>query len=95
MTGSKRTIRRSQIISIFGVGSTYVFKNLWSRKLDLDSLMLAGLDEWEKIFTNSIPPKEWKISEPRLQKRLKKDFFLEPPDFREKIKDTEIGRAHV
>ena len=90
MAYTKRAIRRSQIISTFGVGSTYVFKNLKSRKLDLDSLMLAGLDEWENIFTNSIIPKEWKINEPRLQKRLRKDFFLEPPDFREKIKDDEL-----
>ena len=90
MSYSKRTVRRSQIISIFGVGSTYIFKNTKSKKLDLDSLMLAGLEEWERIFINSIIPLEWKITEPRLQKRLKKDFFLEPPDFRDRTRDEEL-----
>lgn len=82
-TFAKRTIRKSQIISIFGVGSLYLFKNQWSKSGDQDSLMLAGLDEWEKMFTNNVPPDGWKIFEPRLQARLKKEYFLEPPDFRQ------------
>ena len=77
----KRPIRRSQIISMFGVGSIFQFKNQYSNKGDSDSLMLAGLDAW---FSNSIIEDEWKIFEPRLQKVLKKDFFVKPPDFREK-----------
>jgi hypothetical protein len=77
----KRPIRRSQIISMFGVGSIYQFKNQYSNKGDSDSLMLAGLDAW---FNNSMIEDEWKIFEPRLQKVLKKDFFVKPPDFREK-----------
>ena len=47
---AKRTIRRSQIISIFGVGSIYLFKNQYSKTGDQDSLMLAGLDAWETMF---------------------------------------------
>jgi hypothetical protein len=82
-TYAKRTIRKSQIISIFGVGSLYLFKNQWSKSGDQDSLMLAGLDAWEAMFENSTPPDGWKIFEPRLQSRLKKEFFLEPPDFRQ------------
>ena len=74
-TFAKRTIRKSQIISIFGVGSLYLFKNQWSKSGDQDSLMLAGLDEWEKMFTNNVPPDGWKIFEPRLQARLKKEYF--------------------
>ena len=79
---AKRTIRRSQIISIFGVGSIYLFKNQYSKTGDQDSLMLAGLDAWETMFENNKLPDEWKIFEPRLQARLNKEFFLEPPDFR-------------
>lgn len=45
--------------------------------------MLAGLDEWEKMFMNNTPPDGWKIFEPRLQARLNKEYFLEPPDFRQ------------
>jgi hypothetical protein len=80
---AKRTIRKSQIISLFGVGSLYLFKNQWSKLGDQDSLMLAGLDEWEKMFMNNTPPDGWKIFEPRLQARLNKEYFLEPPDFRQ------------
>ena len=47
----KRPIRRSQIISMFGVGSIYQFKNQYSNKGDSDSLMLAGLDSWFKNTT--------------------------------------------
>ena len=80
---AKRTIRRSQIISIFGVGSIYLFKNQYSKAGDQDSLMLAGLDAWEDMFQNKQIPDEWKIFEPRLQARFKREFFLEPPDFRQ------------
>ena len=82
-TFAKRTIRKSQIISMFGVGSLYLFKNQWSKSGDQDSLMLAGLDAWEEMFDQKTPPHGWKIFEPRLQSRLKKEFFLEPPDFRQ------------
>ena len=73
---SKRAIRKSQIISIFGVGSLYLFKNQWSKSGDQDSLMLAGLEAWENMFDNQTPPDGWKIFEPRLQARLKKEYFL-------------------
>ena len=87
---TKRTIRRSQIISIFGVGSIYLFKNHYSKSGDQDSLMLAGLDAWEGMFENKKPPDEWKIFEPRLQARLNKEFFLEPPDFRQYSYNTSL-----
>ena len=60
-TFAKRTIRKSQIISIFGVGSLYLFKNQWSKSGDQDSLMLAGLEAWENMFDNKTPPDGWKI----------------------------------
>ena len=88
----KRPIRRSQIISMFGVGSIYQFKNQYSNKGDSDSLMLAGLDSW---FKNTTIPDEWKIYEPRLQKVLKKDFFVIPPDFREKTDEDNIRKKYL
>lgn len=88
----KRPIRRSQIISMFGVGSIFQFKNQYSNKGDSDSLMLAGLDAW---FSNSIIEDEWKIFEPRLQKVLKKDFFVKPPDFREKGDNKKLNFQYL
>ena len=90
MAIAKRTIRRSQVISIFGVGSIYMFKNHYSKMGDQDSLMLAGLDAWNDIFLNQTPPSEWKIYEPRLQSILKKEFFLNPPDFRKNSPDPAL-----
>ena len=89
-TYAKRTIRKSQIISIFGVGSLYLFKNQWSKSGDQDSLMLAGLDAWESMFNDNKAPDGWKIYEPRLQARLNKEFFLEPPDFRQYSYDDNL-----
>ncbi|MDC0937866.1 DUF1998 domain-containing protein [Pelagibacteraceae bacterium] len=87
---AKRSIRRSQIISIFGVGSIYLFKNHFSKTGDQDSLMLAGLDAWEDSFVNRKFPDEWKIFEPRLQAILNKEFFLEPFDFRQYSYEEEL-----
>ena len=92
---AKRAIRKSQIISIFGVGSLYLFKNQWSKSGDQDSLMLAGLEAWEKMFDNQTPPDGWKIFEPRLQARLKKEYFLEPPDFRQYSSDDSLKRKFL
>ena len=73
----QRSIRKSSNI-YFGVGSIYLFKNHWGKSGDQDSLMLAGIDAWEDIFDNKVPPDGWKIFEPRLQAVLNKEF-LEPP----------------
>lgn len=86
---SKRTIRRSQVISIFGVGSIYLFKNQYSKSGDQDSLMLAGLEAWENVLNKQFP-KEWKIFEPRLQSILKKDFFLTPFDYKKNSDDQNL-----
>ncbi len=90
MAFPKRTIRRSQVISIFGVGSIYMFKNHYSKVGDQDSLMLAGLDAWNEMFRERTPPSEWKIFEPRLQSILNKEFFLNPPDFRKNSPDKAL-----
>ena len=86
---AKRTIRRSHIISTYGVGSIYQFKNRYSIQGESDSLMLAGLDEW---FENeSSIPNEWKIHEPRLETLLSKKFFVSPPDYRTRSEDTRLN----
>ena len=39
-------IRRSQVASIYGVGSIYQFKDTKNRNSEYESLMLASIDEW-------------------------------------------------
>ena len=61
---------------------TLFIKNQWSKSGDQDSLMLAGLEAWEKCLITDTT--RWLENfEPRLQARLKKEYFLEPPDFRQ------------
>jgi hypothetical protein len=100
---SKRSIRRSQLLSTFGVGSIHSFKNHYSRKGDSDSLMLAGLDAWNQIFTANEAPATWKIFEPRLQSIIKnsksgkpdKDYFLLPPEFLKTSSDPELRQRFL
>ena len=60
-----RTLRRSHVVSTYGVGSVYQFKNKYNSNSDSESLMLAGIEEWFQNVDDIIP--EWKIYEPRLQ----------------------------
>lgn len=92
---SKRTIRRSQLLSTFGVGSIHSFKNHYSKKGVSDSLMLAGLDVWNNIFTGHVPPPIWKIFEPRLQSILKKEYFLSPPEFLKSSSDSALRQKFL
>ncbi len=68
-----RPIRRGQLIIPFGVGALVDFRND-------ESLMTAGLDEWP--FANEECPKDWHVSEERLQSRLDVSHFRLPPDYR-------------
>ena len=79
-TSILRTIRRSQVVSIYGIGSIYQFKNKYNSNSNSESLMLTGIEEWFQNVEEIIP--EWKIHEPRLQQYLNKDFFVIPPDYR-------------
>lgn len=72
---AKKPIRRSQLISPWGVGQMINFPKD-------ESLMVAGLDKWEEIF-RSITSDEFKIVEERLSKRLRVNEFRLPPDFRD------------
>ncbi|MCH5586369.1 DUF1998 domain-containing protein [Shimazuella sp. AN120528] len=71
----KKTIRRSQLISPWGVGQMINFPH------DL-SLMVCGLDAWDKEFEKAVDKTEFEIREPRLEKRLQVEKFYTPPDFR-------------
>lgn len=70
-----KPIRRSQLISPWGVGSICNFPND-------ESLMVCGLDAWENEFSTLDGPEEFKIIEERLQQRLGVSHFRQPPDFR-------------
>ncbi|MGE5410749.1 MAG: DrmB family protein [Clostridiales bacterium] len=73
---AKKPIRRSQLISPWGVGQMINFPND-------ESLMVVGLDMWEEKFKTISELNEFIITEERLAKRLGvKDFRL-PPDFRD------------
>jgi hypothetical protein len=66
-----RPLRRSQLISPFGVGAISDFR-------DDEALMCAGLEEW--FGTDSDIPPHLRLEEARLQRRLGKTFFVRPPE---------------
>ena len=68
----RRPVRRTQLISPFGVGAITDFRND-------EALICAGLDAW--FVATGSPPEDLKIREERLQQRLGVDFFVRPPDF--------------
>ena len=70
-------IRRSQLISPFGVGALYVGR-------DGVSLISAGLDHWFEQGEGSVGvlEEEFKISEWRLERALQVDHFRMPADHR-------------
>ena len=72
---SKKPIRRSALISTWGVGAIVPFPND-------ESLMIAGLDMWQ--YTDVNP---FLIKDERLQKRLGVKELRWPPDYRDKKSD--------
>ncbi len=73
---AKKPIRRSQLISPWGVGQMINFPND-------ESLMVAGLDLWEERYGALDNAEEFRITEERLARRLNVRDFRLPPDFRE------------
>ncbi len=73
---AKKPIRRSQLISPWGVGQMINFPKD-------ESLMVAGLDLWEEKFRSISDIEEFKVNEERLAKRLGVKEFRLPPDFRD------------
>jgi len=73
---AKKPIRRSQLISPWGVGQMINFPKD-------ESLMVLGLDMWEEKFRTISELDEFKVTEERLAKRLGVRDFRLPPDFRD------------
>jgi hypothetical protein len=73
---SKRPIRRSQLVSPWGVGAIVPFP-------EDESLMIAGLDMWQ--FGND--KDAFVIHDERLEKRLGVKELRMPPDFRDSKTD--------
>lgn len=68
-----KPIRRSALISPFGVGAMVDFRGD-------ESLMTAGLDAWP--LANQECPSDWLVREERLEARLGVSHFRLPPEFR-------------
>jgi len=66
-----RPLRRSQLISPFGVGAISDFRGD-------EALMCGGLDEW--FGRQGDIPEHLRLEEARLQRRLGKKFFVRPPE---------------
>jgi len=80
MSSGKGPVRRSQLITTFGVGSMHTLRNGVS-------VVTAGLDHWYEREPGSrvsggLDPKEFEFNEWRLQDLLMVDHFKEPPDYR-------------
>ena len=69
-----RPVRRTQLISPFGIGALVDFRGD-------ESLMTAGLDEWPSA--TDACPSDWLVREERLQLRLGMTHFRLPPEHRE------------
>ena len=76
-------LRRGQAIYTWGIGSTLDTVNG-------DSLMLAGLDAWEKIVANATVKNDLIFNDIRLQLRLGIDYFLLPFEY---IESPRRGRS--
>ena len=81
---NKRPIRRSQLISPWGVGSIANFRND-------ESLMVAGLDAWNEGCYSGSDIKEFIINETRLCKRLSVNELRLPPDYRDINSRSNVG----
>lgn len=78
---ARKPVRRSQLISPFGVGAITNFPGD-------ESIMTAGLEVWP--FALEECPSDWQVREERLQSRLRVDHLRLPPEHR----DPGPGVAH-
>ena len=81
-----RPIRRSQLITPFGVGALVDFRGD-------ESLMTAGLDEWPSAKDEC--PHDWLVREERLQARLNVTHFRLPPDYREPGRGILLSNQYI
>ncbi|WP_082661287.1 MULTISPECIES: DUF1998 domain-containing protein [unclassified Rhodococcus (in: high G+C Gram-positive bacteria)] len=79
---STGNMRRSQLVSPFGVGALSILVNG-------SSVITAGLDHWfESGDLDNLYPDEFLVPEWRLQERLKVGALRLPPDYRRLRRDT-------
>ncbi len=88
-----KPIRRSQLISPFGIGAMVDFPKD-------ESLMPAGLDAWPRAKEECPPESGWLIREERLEARLSKPgqpitHFRMPPDHREPDGGAQVANQNV
>lgn len=88
-----KPIRRSQLISPFGIGAMVDFPKD-------ESLMPAGLDAWPRAKEECPPEAGWLIREERLEARLSKPgqpitHFRMPPDHREPDGGAQFANQNV
>ena len=81
-----KPMRRSQLISPFGVGALVDFRGD-------ESLMTAGLDAWP--YVDQECPAEWLVREERLEARLSVSHFRLPPDYREPGSGDQLSNQHI
>jgi hypothetical protein len=79
----ERSVRRSQLISPWGIGSILSLPNN-------ESVMIAGLDFWMFDDEESL-----RINDKRLAKRLGVEKLLMPPDFRTPMEDPTDRKSVV
>ena len=68
-------ISRGQLVSTFGVGSLYEMRAYTKSGQWVTSVIIGGLDEWEKCLDHMET-----IREPVLEQILRVGFFVEPPE---------------
>src|SRR5882672_5860228 len=85
---AQKPIRRSQLISPFGIGAMVDFPKD-------ESLMPAGLDAWPCSKQDCPPESGWLIREERLEARLNVSHFRLPPDHREPDGGTQFANQNV
>src|SRR5258705_12066143 len=84
-------IRRSQLITPFGVGAMLVVKGG-------TSLISCGLDHWyerESGDASALDEGEFIVEEYRLQRLLDVHHFRLPPDFREPVRGADVPNNNV
>jgi Domain of unknown function (DUF1998) len=84
-------IRRSQLITPFGVGALLVVKGG-------TSLISCGLDHWyerESGDASALDEGEFIVEEYRLQRLLNVHHFRLPPDFRESIRGASVPNSNL
>lgn len=83
-----KPIRRSQLISPFGIGSMVDFPRD-------ESLMPTGVDAWPCAKQECPPESGWLIREERLEARLGVTHFRMPPDHREPDGGAQFANQNV